>query len=263
MSPDLINALLERAPDAETLDVRIGLSWTAVVVERDGVRRCGLAATLREVEGHESRPVPGAGQLIQRSARELAAWAGSSSAGLTQRSVGFAALNALLAGAGQPETEINAADVIAEQGAGRRVALVGHFPFVERLRERVGTLWVLELQPQPGDLPASAAPAILPQADVVAITSTTLINGTFEGLMALRNPAALTMLLGPTTPLSPVLFDHGVDIVSGAVVEDIDATLHAVSQGGGFRQVHRAGVRLVTGWAPPSARGRRTPEPAA
>jgi uncharacterized protein (DUF4213/DUF364 family) len=54
------------------------------------------------------------------------------------------------------------------------------------------------------------------------------------------------LLLGPTTPLSPVLFDHGVHILSGAVVTDVEGVLRTVGQGGNFRQVHRAGVRLVT-----------------
>lgn len=251
MTFSLVTALLASLPDAAVLDVRIGLSWTAVVVELAGRRRCGLAATLRGQRGHGSATIPDAGHLVGVSARELASWARSDSGSLTQASVGFATLNALLAAAApdQPWAELNAAEVIAERGAGRRVALVGHFPFVEELRERVGALWVLELEPRPGDLPASAAAEVLPRADIVAITSTTLINGTFTGLMALRNPAALTMLLGPSTPLSPILFDYGIDILSGALVEDIDATLHAVSQGAGFRQVHRAGVRLVTRWA--------------
>lgn len=251
MTFSLVTALLASLPDAAVLDVRIGLSWTAVVVELAGRRRCGLAATLRGQRGHGSATIPDAGHLVGVSARELASWARPDSGSLTQASVGFATLNALLAAAApdQPWAELNAAEVIAERGAGRRVALVGHFPFVEELRERVGALWVLELEPRPGDLPASAAAEVLPQADIVAITSTTLINGSFAGLMALRNPAALTMLLGPSTPLSPILFDYGIDVLSGALVEDIDATLHAVSQGAGFRQVHRAGVRLVTRWA--------------
>lgn len=251
MTFSLVTALLASLPDAAVLDVRIGLSWTAVVVELAGRRRCGLAATLRGRRGHGSATIPDAGHLVGVSARELASWARPDAGSLTQASVGFATLNALLAAAapGQQWAELNAAEVIAERGAGRRVALVGHFPFVEELRERVGALWVLELEPRPGDLPASAAAEVLPRADIVAITSTTLINGSFAGLMALRNPAALTMLLGPSTPLSPILFDYGIDILSGALVEDIDATLHAVSQGAGFRQVHRAGVRLVTRWA--------------
>ena len=105
---------------------------------------------------------------------------------------------------------------------------------------------MLELQPRPGDLPASAAAEVVPEADVLAITATTLINRTFDGLMTLRRPDALVMLLGPSTPLTPLLFDYGVHLLSGAIVEDVDAVLMAVSQGAGFRQIHRAGVRLVT-----------------
>ena len=74
----------------------------------------------------------------------------------------------------------------------------------------------------------------------------TLLNRTFDGLMALCRPDALVLLLGPTTPLSPLLFDHGVHILSGSVVENIDAVLQSVGQGASFRQIHRAGVRLVT-----------------
>ena len=246
MATDMINDLLAAVPDAPVVDVRIGLSWTAVVVELAGRRRCGLAATLRGERSHGGPAMPDAGHLVGRGGHELASWARLGAASLTQTSVGFAALNALLGENEQPWIDLNAADMIAERGAGKHVALIGHFPFVESLRERVGLLSVLELQPRPGDLPASAAAEILPQADIVAITATTLINGTFAGLMGLRNLDALTMVLGPSTPLSPVLFDHGVDILSGALVMNIDATLQAVSQGAGFRQVHRAGVRLVT-----------------
>jgi hypothetical protein len=49
------------------------------------------------------------------------------------------------------------------------------------------------------------------------------------------------------------MFDTDLDLLSGAVVEDIDAVLAAVSQGAGFRQVHRAGVKLVTLQREPSA----------
>jgi hypothetical protein len=73
----------------------------------------------------------------------------------------------------------------------------------------------------------------------------TLINHTLEGLLALCPPEAFVIVLGPSTPLTPLLFDHGVDILSGAVVTAIEPVLRIVSQGGNFRQVHRAGIRLV------------------
>ena len=87
---------------------------------------------------------------------------------------------------------------------------------------------------------------VIPRAEVVAITGTTLLNHTFAQLMNLCRPQTLVLVLGPSTPLSPVLFNYGVHLLSGSVVENIEAVLQAVSQGANFRQVHRQGVRLVT-----------------
>jgi hypothetical protein len=243
---NLIDELLTVLPDGLVQDVRVGTLWTAVVVEVEGGRRCGLASTLRDAEHHHGdRPaVQDAGRLTERSARDLAGLARSES--LMEAAIGMAAINALLPSYPERWVDLNAEEVIARYGIGKKVALVGHFPFVPRLRERVGRLWVLEQRPGPGDLPAEAAPDIVPQADVVAITGTILINHTFDGLLALCRPEALVLVLGPSTPLSPILFEYGVHILSGSVVEDVEAVLRAVSQGANFRQVHRQGVRLVT-----------------
>jgi hypothetical protein len=81
---------------------------------------------------------------------------------------------------------------------------------------------------------------------VVAITSTALINRTIEGLLALCRPDAYVLLLGPSTPLSPLMFEHGVDVLSGTLVDDVDSVLRLVGQGATFRQIHHHGVRLVT-----------------
>ena len=52
----------------------------------------------------------------------------------------------------------------------------------------------------------------------------------------------MVMVLGPSTPLSPALFDHGVDALSGARVVHEAAVLRTVGQGATFQQVE--GVRL-------------------
>jgi len=242
----LIEALLTTLPDGVVWDVCVGVFWTAVVAEVEGHHRCGLASTLRDDDHHHvgGPATRDAGLLMDRSARELAELARSFRP--IEAAIGMATINALLPAHEARWINLNAEEVIAQHGADKQVALVGHFPFIPRLRERVGALWVLEKQPSGADLPAEAAPDVIPRADVVAIAGTTLINRTFEGLMALCRPEALVLVLGPSTPLSPVLFDHGVDILSGSVVEDVDSVLWAVSQGVNFRQVHRQGVRLVT-----------------
>lgn len=240
----VFEGLLATLQDGKVLDVRIGLHWTAVVVEVAGEPRCGLAATLFEREGHDHAPtVPQAGELDRVSGRELAELALCGQPTLT--SVGMAAINALLPRSPKLYFEANAEEMISQYGAGKRVVLVGHFPFVPRLHARVGELVVLELQPGEGDTPADQAAVVLPQAQVVAITGMALVNGTLENLLAMCPKEAFVMLLGPSTPLSPLMYDFGIHLLSGSLVTAIEPVLHAASQGGNFRQLHRAGVQLV------------------
>ena len=240
----ILSEIIKTLPDGEVRAVHLGLHWTVVAVEIGGVLRCGLSATLFTPHRHDQGPdIPLAGQLEFCSGLELAELALSPHP--TQASVGLAAINALLPRQTQLWSEDNAEEVIARQGKGKRVAMVGRFPFVPRLRPRVGELMVLEQDPGPDDLLADQAPEILPEAEVIAITGMTLINHTLEGLLSLCPPEAFVILLGPSTPLTPLLFDYGVDILSGAVVTAIEPVLRIVSQGGNFRQVHRAGIRLV------------------
>ena len=79
---------------------------------------------------------------------------------------------------------------------------------------------------------------------MVAITGSTLVNHTLDDLLALVQPEATVMVLGPSTPLSPVLFDYGATIISGTRVMDETAVLRTVGQGAVFRQVQ--GVKLLT-----------------
>ncbi len=241
---NLLDEILATTEEGQVVDVCVGMNWTAVVVEVDGKRRCGLAATLSGFHEHSGQPqIPLAGVLVGRSTSELVADLQAPNS--PQMSLAMAALNALVP---PPEvwSEQNALDLIAARGRDRHVALIGHFPFVDALRPQVGRLSVIDQHPLEGDFPPEAAPEILPQADFIAMTGMVLMNGTFENLMQCRNLKADVMLLGPSTPLSPRLFDFGVDILAGSWVENIDAVLRAVGQGANFRQVHRAGVRLIT-----------------
>jgi len=240
----LLSAIIDTLPDRKVLEVRIGLHWTAVVVDIDGTPRCGLASTVVSAHEHgQDSQIPQAGQLEQFSALELARLALESKS--IQASLGMAAINALMPPMPELWRDENADEAIARLGNHGRVALVGHFPFVKLLREKVGELIVLELHPGPDDMPAEAAREVIPTADVLALTSMTFINKTIQGLLDLVDPKAKVLLLGPTTPLSPVLFEHGVDVLSGTVVENIPAVLRALSQGAHYRQVHRAGTKLV------------------
>lgn len=220
-------------------DVRVGPFWTVVWTERGA----GLASTQRdEKTPHGHSLIRWAGDLVEHSAQELATLLHSRSP--MEAALGMAAVNALLDLDDERLTDRNASEEIIRRGEGKRVAIVGHFPFIPAVHRAVGHLDVLELEPSPGELPPTAAAEVLPRADVVAITGTSLLNRTFDGLIQHCRPDAFVLMLGPTTPLSPVLFDYGLDLLAGTQVVDPVLALTVAGQGAIFRQMR--GVRLVT-----------------
>jgi uncharacterized protein (DUF4213/DUF364 family) len=245
MRGNTIGALLGSVKgDAPIQQILVGAHWTAVVLDTDPPR-CGLASTMQGGAHHGGFPVKEAGHLQRYSGRQLAELLRSDST--MEAGLGMAAFNALLRVDEAPLEEANAEQIILEQGTGGRIAIVGHFPFIERVRAAAAQCWVLELHPRPGDLPASRAVDVLPQADVVALTGTSLLNHTFDDLVGLCKQDAYILLLGPSAPLTPVLFEAGVDAISGTRVVDPERVLRTVGQGATFRQVKRGGgLRLLT-----------------
>lgn len=239
--------LIETLLPGKILTVQVGLSRTAILAETDDGLRCGLAATLTNPAwDHRCQPlVRNAGHLHEMTALDLAAL--SESPSFLEVSIGLATINALLPRQPEQWVDLNAEDYLAEHGAGRNVAVVGHFPFVERLKKLAKQCWVLELAPRPGDFPAESAPEIIPQAQVIAITAMTLVNQTFRDLMDLCRPEARVVLIGPSTPFSPVLYQHGIEVLSGTIVTNPQLVLTGMSQGISFHQLRlEKAVRLVT-----------------
>jgi len=217
--------------DTPVKDIRQGVFHTGVLT-----RYCGLAATLpRDALKREGPLVREPGFLLDRTARELAQMVYSNS--LLEAAMGMATINSLLEVDLASCTELNAAEVILEKGQGKKVAVVGHFPFLPRIREKAKALWVIEKNPREEDFPEAQADRLIPQANVVAITGTSLTNHSLPHLLDLCNPKAFIIMLGDTVPLSPVLFDYGVHALSGTRVMDPDLALKCVSQGANFRQI--------------------------
>jgi uncharacterized protein (DUF4213/DUF364 family) len=217
--------------DASVKDIRQGVFHTGVLT-----RYCGLAATLpKDAMRQESPLVKQPGFLLEKTPEELARMAYSES--LLEAAIGMAAINSLLEVDLETCTELNAAELILEKGEGKAVAIVGHFPFIPRIREKAKRLWVIEKNPREDDFKEDDADRIIPQADVVAITGTSLTNHTLVHLLELCDPKSFVVMLGDTVPLSSVLFDYGVDAVSGTRVVSPDLALRCVSQGANFRQI--------------------------
>lgn len=229
---DLISSLSE---DSIVREVYTFVFWTAVIS-----KNCGLASTFREEHSHHDGVVKEAGNLRGKSALKLAEYAKSDN--LLEASIGMATINSLIDVDESKCIVQNALDILTEKGKDRNIAVVGHFPWVSNLGKVARNLWVLEQKPQAGDLPAEEAERVLPQADVIAITGTSFINHTIEKLLD-WSKGKFIVLVGPTSPMSPVLFDWGIDIISGVKVVDIRETIRSISEGAIFRQVK--GVKLL------------------
>jgi hypothetical protein len=231
---DLILSL--KGNDVPVRSVHTCVFWTAVIT-----KHCGLSSTFRDEGPSHDRGVRDVGNLTRKTALELAGYARSQS--LLEASIGMATINSLVDIDESKCIEKNAFEIILEKGQGKNVAIVGHFPWIPKLKGKSKNLWVLEQRLRQGDLPAQEADRILPECDVVGITGTSFINHTLEGLLNLCKRAFI-ILIGPTSPVSPVLFDHGIDAICGSKIIDPDQLIRSISEGATFKEV--IGVRLLT-----------------
>lgn len=229
---DLISSLSE---DSIVQEVYTCVFWTVVVS-----KHCGLASTFHEDHPHH-RPVKDVGKLRQKSALELAQYTRSDN--LLEACIGMAAINSMVDIDEARCMEQNAFDILAQKGRDKKIAIVGHFPWISKLRNIAKKLWVIEQNPQEGDLPSEAADEILPQADVIAITGSSFINHTVERLLT-SSKGRFTVMLGPTTPLSPVLFDFGVDVLAGVKIIEPEKVICSISEAAIFSQIK--GVKPIT-----------------
>jgi uncharacterized protein (DUF4213/DUF364 family) len=202
----------------------------------------GMASTVLSNRPHGEELVAQAGNLLGKSALQLATM--STSANPLEAGIGLAIINSLLEPPLENQRSINAFRVLEEQGKGKKIALIGHFPFIPRLQKVAKALWVIDLDPAEGEFSPQDAPHLLPQAEVLAMTANTLITQAAEGYLALCNPAAFKIMLGPSTPLSPILFRHGLDALAGVHILDVEMVQRFLSQGASFSQLE--GVEKVT-----------------
>ena len=195
-------------------------TWTVVDTEDEGM---GLAMTFRG-GAHDDNPLTGlAGTPLRELAAHLKSW------DLRKASIGMAAINAyynaperVQSWLKKPLEEVHSSGAFVstlDRIEGKKVAVIGHFPGLEKAARRAAELNILERNPSEGDLPDFAAEYLLPSQDFVFITGTALTNKTLPRLLELSNNAFVA-LVGPSVPLVPWWFDLGVDMLAGTVVVD-------------------------------------------
>lgn len=179
-----------------------------------------------------------------------------------RKAIGIAVLNALSQTCWQKnplrEYEIqNSVDAleVVEIPEDADVAVVGALvPFIKKLKKRGKHFTILEMDPStlkqdemPFYIHGSKAAEIVPKADLLVITGTTLINDTLDGLLGLAKPEAQIVIVGPTASLLPdAFFKRGVDIIGGISVTNPDELLNLLAEAGsGYHFFGRSAERTV------------------
>lgn len=209
--------------------VYIGLAYCCAHLE-DG--SAGLAFVFKS---------PGcAGNLPKRplaglKASELLDFAGK---GPLANTVCLAVANAVFSRRINPDA---AGDVIDQLHLepGTRVGMVGHFrPLVPVIKQKGAMLSIFDIHPDPvsGIHSPDDMPDLLPDCDTVLVTATSIINQTFDDILAHAAKCPHIAVLGPSTPLLPACYEGTrVSTVSGVIARDTPSLIRAVVEAGGTK----------------------------
>lgn len=234
---EFYDLLLDYAAGPELIDsVVIGLVWT--YCEANGI---GLAMS----PGVATRTLPWAGTLRGRPLNEIAGWVREfdqyqAVLGMAAVNAGINRLHMLPEGiALQPregaDNNLAVFEHFLPQVAGKRVVVIGRYPGLDRFAETNDLdVTVLERLPTGSDLPDSACEYLVPNAEWVFITASSIPNKTFPRLAHLAR-GAISVLMGPTTPWLPELYHFGIDYLAGVEIADDEALRRTVAEGGGVR----------------------------
>jgi uncharacterized protein (DUF4213/DUF364 family) len=220
--------------DAPLQRLCMGLNWTMAEVAGSSGFAFG--------PGQVPRTLPWAGTLRGQPSERLRAWLLSWNE--AEAAVGLAVLNACINGAdgcarqaeplqGDAPGHLRVFEHFLPRLQGAQVAVIGHYPGLERL-------WAdqpydcLERRLQEGDLPDAAAEYLLPQADWVFISASSIANKTLPHLLELARRAQV-VLMGPSLPWLRGWREFGVDYLAGVRVADAEAARQVVMEGGGTR----------------------------
>ena len=239
----IFDALIEGIRESGKLtDFAAGLHWFA------SLKSTSLGLAMSPAEGRSS--VSLAGQVKNRAIRDIAAF--SKSWNWADASMGISAINSwyndpvkVMDWVRDSQLEIqetNAFSHLLPRMKGKRVTIVGHFGGLEPIAAECD-LTILERNPGGDDIPDPACEYVLPGSDFVILTSTTMLNKTLPRLLELSGNAHVT-LAGPTTTFWPGWFDHGVDMISGVLIDEPDRVMQLVKEGGSSTFFGR-GARMV------------------
>jgi hypothetical protein len=227
------------AQNARVSKVLLGLNWTVAEVQfGDGMFSRGLCFS--PVDGTRALSWPGT--LADKPAAELVSW--MTSWNPCEAAVGTAVANALINGSSGliDRAELPGNDFpshlkvfghFANELKNQPVVIIGHYPQMELLNEHFDFQCIEKFQ-QHGDYPEAAADFLLPKAEWVFITASSIANKTLPRLLQLSRNAQV-VLMGPSLPWLLEWRDFGVNYLAGVEVIEPEYLHQVAAEGGGMR----------------------------
>jgi uncharacterized protein (DUF4213/DUF364 family) len=123
---------------------------------------------------------------------------------------------------------------------GTKVAMVGYFgPLIKRFEQKGAALEVLDRSRELGRV-GDFYKKLKNWADVLFLTSTSILNNSTEEILANAHARLKTIMLGPSTPMVKQAFEHlPVHMLAGTVPLEKENVLKAVRHGAGTSVLHR------------------------
>ena len=152
-----------------------------------------------------------------------------------KRAIGCATINALINTTSLKLSSENGLDI--NTNADERVVIVGRFPGLE---QKLPNAYVIERNPGPKDYPESAGPQLIPKCDQLIITASTWVNGSLEPILSLVKNAQVS-IIGPGTPMSPLLGRYGVNRLAGFIATNPKKLSKLIAKDAGVKQFKHLG----------------------
>ena len=237
LNEKLFDIFKDKAAHTRVDLLSLGLGYTAVVTSDGGI---GIAYTyfedkkscmlLNEAADYEGQP---AIELLLKIKSDVT----------IERSMALALVNALnyQYALKLPEDENN--NIMFDKfkiSKGTKVAMVGYFgPMVKRFEQKEAVLDILDQSRGLGQK-ADFYEHLKNRAEVLFLTSTSILNNSTEEVLANVHAKVKTLMLGPSTPMVARAFDHlPVHMLAGTVPLDKERLLRAIRHGMGTPVLHK------------------------
>lgn len=250
----VIDHFREQAARSLVRRVTIGLGYTAVEIENSrGTLGMGLSYTwlpgktgchvIKEYTNFEGRP---ASLLVEK-------W---TSGNTIERTIALACVNALNYHRAAALPEESGDTVIYEVlgvGPGSKVAMVGYFkPLIPPMKKRGAEVEIIDIHHQVGD-EVRFTDRLENWADTFIITATAFLNNSIEGLLSRIPEGGRAVVLGPSTPMVPEIFEgYPITMLAGTVPLDFEAVERSVRHGTGTPVIQKYGKKVSIRLYPPA-----------